>query len=76
MPIAFNTKNHRQPISVVIVTSGYRIESAGMKGVAFQQPSGNEPGALENAVAADGFQGIRGARGMKTAAGTYDRRNE
>ena len=58
------------PRSIVIAASGYRIESTGMQRVAFQQPAGCEIRAFQEAVTADGFQGIFGTGRMKTAAGT------
>jgi hypothetical protein len=53
-----------------MAASRYRIESAGMKGVAFKHPAGNKHHAFQQTVAVKGFQGIFRTGGVKTAAGT------
>src|SRR6185437_3728730 len=48
---------------------GHRVESAGVPGMAARNAPHAEPGAAQQAEAADSLNGVAGARGMESAAG-------
>src|SRR6185437_14349260 len=52
---------------------GHRVEPAGVPGVAARNAPHAEPDAAQQAEAIDGLDGVVGARGMESTAGTEER---